>query len=1380
VVSTLALIAALQGFDVREFERARVVAAAEAALANEPRAITSAVNPRSAGGPHDFSSEGDYWWPDPANLDGPYVRRDGLTNPGNFTAHRELMFGMARDVGALAAAWDLSRDERFAAVAVRHLRVWFADEATRMNPDLRFAQSIKGVTDGRGIGIIDTLHLAEVALAVEALRGSAALDAATDGAITGWFREYLHWIRTHPNGIEESLAKNNHGTCWVLQAAAFARLAGDTEALAMCRARFIDDLLPNQMAADGSFPLEMARTKPYGYAIFNLDVMTALATVLSTPEDNLLAFALPDGRGPARGVEFLAPFLADKSKWPLPPDVMYWDDWPIRQPALLFGAIGAGRKDWLELWKSLPADSRVAEVQRNFPVRYPTLWLGHLQRGSAKAASAREVLNFNPDWRFTKSDPAGAQAVGFDDAAWERVSTPHTFNDTDTFDNWSLPGHKGEQEQWSGRTWYRKHFEAPAHWAGRRVFIEFESVRQIAEVYLNGERLGAHKSGFTPFGFDLTPHLRPGAANVLAVMVDNRFQKDPSDYSPAGTGATGGKTKTLAQIVAEHNEAIPESIDDLAADQIPWNNPHWHPAHGGIYRDVRLVVTDPLHITLPLYSFLETAGPYAYSLELTEKSAKVGVDIPVRNSRAAAASFMVSAELIDADGNSVWTSSVEASLAAGASETFNICPVVFANPRLWQPDHPHVYRVIIKIADGERVVDSTEIPLGLRHARWDPAAGLFLNGRHLKLHGWGQKSTNEWPGLGAAQPAWLHEFTLAMMRDAGGNIVRWGHTAGSPVQIAAGDRLGLIAIQPGVDGEGDTVRSAWQLRSEAFRDVVIYFRNNPSILIWEGGNQKLPREKTAEMRGHMDRWDPHGGRAYAHRRADQVTAEFMDVGIGTEGGREIARLAVVEGEYNREESPRRVWDDASPPNFGYPEAKGQTYQLTSEQFAANQVAHYVKKLGAPEHAGGANWIFSDSTSGGRVAVEVARASGEVDGVRLPKEAYHAVATMFRDEPSVHIIGHWTYPAGTRKDVFVVSNAEEVELFVNGRALGSGAVSDKYLFTFRDVTWEPGEIRAIARSGGAAVAEQAKRTTGPAVALRITPIVGPGGFVADGSDVALFDVEAVDADGARVPTFQAHVDFELEGPAVWRGGYNSGKLDSINHSWLDLEAGVNRVAVRATREPGTVTLRARSEGLVAGERKVELHVFVAVGGMSKAMAAIRPVRLSAEPPAKAAFSSAAKTSAVADSAAPMAGRFTRTFNYSGPSSYIVHVEAFARAGKNAYVDVDSPLGELPPELAGADWVQAANREAFYHAVDLMELGVAEGAKVFVAHDEAVARPPWLTAQFQATETSITVLGRRMTLFTRATTGGSLTLGPNTEDSAARAGNMYLVFVAGVPR
>jgi hypothetical protein len=363
-------------FDLAAYEKPRIEHVASAAFAAAPRSVTSAVNPRSAGGTHDFSSEGDYWWPDPKDPAGPYVQRDGLSNPDNFVAHRRLMLDLARDVGALAAAWKVTREERYAAAAVRHLLAWFVHPDTRMSPHLLNAQAIKGRSTGRSIGVIDTLHLAEVALAVEALRGSAALTPEADAALTGWFRDYLQWMRTHPYGVDESKALNNHGTCWTLQAACFARLVRDEAVLAECRRRLKEVHLPDQMAPDGSFPRELARTKPYGYAIFNLDVMTACAVVLSTPGENLMTWALPDGRSLAKGVAWLAPYLADKTKWPKPPDVMYWDEWPVRQPCLLFGALATGNADWLATWKKLPADPQVEEVRRNFPIREPVLWVG--------------------------------------------------------------------------------------------------------------------------------------------------------------------------------------------------------------------------------------------------------------------------------------------------------------------------------------------------------------------------------------------------------------------------------------------------------------------------------------------------------------------------------------------------------------------------------------------------------------------------------------------------------------------------------------------------------------------------------------------------------------------------------------------------------------------------------------------------------------------------------------------------------------------------------------------------------------------------------------------------------------------------------------------
>ena len=251
-----------------------------------------------------------------------------------------------------------------------------------MAPHLRYAQAIHGVSPGRGTGIIDTIHLVEVARALEALERRPGSRRPSATASSGWFADYLRWMTTDPNGIEEREAKNNHGTCWVMQVAAFARLTGNEELLAFCRDRFKTVLVPSQMATDGSFPLETARTKPYGYSLFNLDAMATAAWILSTPADDLWRFELPDGRGLRRAVACMAPFIRDRKKWPFPPDVMYDDQWPMRQPSLLFAGLAYGETSYLELWKTLPADSSVDEVVRNFFVRQPLLWVPSSSRGA--------------------------------------------------------------------------------------------------------------------------------------------------------------------------------------------------------------------------------------------------------------------------------------------------------------------------------------------------------------------------------------------------------------------------------------------------------------------------------------------------------------------------------------------------------------------------------------------------------------------------------------------------------------------------------------------------------------------------------------------------------------------------------------------------------------------------------------------------------------------------------------------------------------------------------------------------------------------------------------------------------------------------------------
>jgi len=355
-------------------ERARVIAAAERSLTEAPVTVTAAHSPRSAGGLHDFFSEGDYWWPDPEHPGGPYIQRDGMTNPDNFVEHRRALMRLSVQVPALVEAWRLTKDARFAEHAARHLEAWFVAPETRMTPSLLYAQAISGRATGRGTGIIDTIHLVEVARAIERLRGAKAWSRERDAAVTRWFADYLTWMTTHEYGIAERDTKNNHATCWVMQAAAFAHLTGNQALLADARRRFTTILIPGQMGADGSFPLEMARTKPYGYSLFNLEAMAAICQILSTPADNLWTFELPDGRGMRRAMAFMAPYIRDRSSWPRPPDVMYNDNWPMRQNSLLFAAAALNRPEYLAIWAPLPADSPVEEVIRNFFIRQPLLW----------------------------------------------------------------------------------------------------------------------------------------------------------------------------------------------------------------------------------------------------------------------------------------------------------------------------------------------------------------------------------------------------------------------------------------------------------------------------------------------------------------------------------------------------------------------------------------------------------------------------------------------------------------------------------------------------------------------------------------------------------------------------------------------------------------------------------------------------------------------------------------------------------------------------------------------------------------------------------------------------------------------------------------------
>ena len=360
--------------EIKKVLQQQIMREAAWALKQLPMTVTDESSVRSAGGKHDFYSEGDYWWPNPASADSPYIQKDGMTNPDNFVAHRHAMIEFSQVAGALASAYKITGDEKYVLHAMKHYKAWFADTATMMNPNLQYAQAIKGRFTGRGIGIIDGIQLMEVAQGLMVMKKAKSMDPKLLEDVKKWFTQLLQWLTTHPYGKDEMNAVNNHGTCWVMQLAVFAKFTGDKTMMKFCSDRFKNVLLPNQMAMDGSFPLELKRTKAYGYSIFNLDAMTTICQTLSSAEDNLWTYQTADGKSIKKGIEYLYPFIVNKSSWPLKPDVMYWNEWPVAQPFLAFGANAFNNTAWFNTWKSLEHAPKVDEVIRNLPVRNPLIW----------------------------------------------------------------------------------------------------------------------------------------------------------------------------------------------------------------------------------------------------------------------------------------------------------------------------------------------------------------------------------------------------------------------------------------------------------------------------------------------------------------------------------------------------------------------------------------------------------------------------------------------------------------------------------------------------------------------------------------------------------------------------------------------------------------------------------------------------------------------------------------------------------------------------------------------------------------------------------------------------------------------------------------------
>ena len=756
-------------------------------------------------------------------------------------------------------------------------------------------------------------------------------------------------------------------------------------------------------------------------------------------------------------------------------------------------------------------------------------------------ATERQKLNFNGGWRLAVGDFAEAAKPDYDDSLWQQVTLPYAFNGDEAF-------RKDIVDLTDTVCWYRKTFTLTEGEVQGKVFIEFEGARQGADVWVNGQKVGFSDNGVMAFGFDLTPYIKEGQ-NVIAVRCDNSWTY---------------RDRTLNS-------------------RYQWNDKNFNANYGGLPKNVWLHITGKLYQTLPLYSNLGTTGTYIYATDydIPNHQTTIHAESQVRNEDAKPRSFTIFAKVLDMDGKEVARFHGDRiTMQPGETRTVRIQQSV-NNLHFWSWGYGYLYMVETGLLVDGKTVDLVATRTGFRKTRFAEGK-IWLNDRVMMVHGYAQRTSNEWPGVGISVPAWLSDYSNGMMVESGANMVRWMHVTPSKQDIESCDRVGLPQAMPAGDAEKDVDGARWQQRTALMRDAIIYNRNNPSILFYECGNESISREHMLEMKAIRNQYDPYGGRAIGSR-------EMLDIDEAEYGGEMLyinksKKHPMWAMEYCRDEGLRKYWDEQSYPFHKegdgplYRGKPANEYNHNMDEFAVEMVRRWYDYwrerpgTGTRVSSGGVKIVFSDTNTHHRGEKHY-RTSGVVDAMRIPKDAFFAHQVMWSgwvepEEAKTYIVGHWNYPAHTVKSVYVVSTGEEVELFLNGRSLGKGKQHYRYLYVFDNVSFEPGTLEAVSSDGSRYKLE----TAGEPYQLKLSTIANPLGIKADGADMVLVQVEVTDKQGRRCPLDNRMIHFSLWGEAQWIGGIETDAMS------LPVECGVNRVLLRTTTNAGSINLSAYADGV----------------------------------------------------------------------------------------------------------------------------------------------------------------------------------------------------------
>ena len=768
-------------------------------------------------------------------------------------------------------------------------------------------------------------------------------------------------------------------------------------------------------------------------------------------------------------------------------------------------------------------------------------------------------VSFNHDWRFQPGDVANGQNASLNDAQWRQLDLPH---------DWSIEGEFSEKHPAGtgggalpgGLGWYRKTFTLPASARGKVVLVEFDGVYRNSEVWINGHYLGKRPYGYSSFAYELTPHLSYGPkANVLAVKVDNSQQPNSRWYSGSG-----------------------------------------------IYRNVWLTTLDPVHV--------EHWGTYVTTPEVNEQTATVAIKTKVKNRSQSATPVSLTTIILDANGRDLARVTDE-NIAAKDSQAEVSQTLTVTSPRLWSDERPYLYKVVSQLEQGGRVVDRYETPLGIRTFRFDVDKGFFLNGKPVKIRG--VCNHHDLGSLGAAVNTRAIERQLEMLKAMGVNGIRTSHNPPAPELLDLTDRMGFIVMDEAFDvWKKEKTKFDYHLdwdewHKRDLEDMVLRDRNHPSIFIWSIGNEvaeqwndspdagRISKQLVAIVR-NLDKTRPITaacnsvreqnslltdgdldlvGTNYDHNKIPQLQKMFPGRPII---GTETTSALATRGSYDMPSDqirrwPRR-WDEVF--KDGNPDFTCSAYDNVSAPWGSTHEETW--KIAKKHDFFSGMFIWTGWDYLGEPTPypwpSVSSYFGIIDLAGFPKDTYYMYQSEWTNKPVLHLFPHWNWKAGDKIDVVAYFNADEVELFLNGRSQGTKRKQADELQVFWRLPYEPGVLKAVSRKNGRVVLTREVRTASEPARIELVP--DRKVLKADGVDLSFVTVKIVDRSGTVVPFADHLIKFEVTGEASIAGvdnGYQASH-ESFKGKQRKAYHGMALAIVQTKQKPGRIVLKASSNNL----------------------------------------------------------------------------------------------------------------------------------------------------------------------------------------------------------